>query len=432
MPASFMKCEVKKLPKGEAEIRVELAPDEVKPYLENAAKELSKVKPVEGYRPGNAPYDAVKRAYGEMAIYEAAIEPIVRKTYVQAVLDHQLNTYDEPRLDVQKLAPGNPIAYVAKVSLVPAVTKLPELASVKIKRAPQVIAEAKVDEAVKELQKMRTKEAAVNREVQDKDKVTVDMDMSRGGVPLEGGQARDHGIYLDEEYYIPGLKPQLFGMKAGEQKKFTLRFPAEHFQKHLAGQDVDFAVTLKQVFELQHPTLDDEFAKALGQESITKLRELIRQNMQAEADEKEAERVEHEALDKLVEKARFEDIPDAIVNREIDRMIHEMEHELEHRNVKLDDYLKNLKKTLADIKLDFAIPALKRVKAALLVRAIGEKEKIEATDADLIEETNRLINHYADNAEAQTQVRSDDYQEYLRTSIRNRKVVELMRQKCVE
>ncbi|MDD5252157.1 MAG: trigger factor [Patescibacteria group bacterium] len=427
-----MNINVKKLPKSVVEIEIEVTPEEAQPHLERAATHLSEHKPLAGFRAGHVPFDVAKQRYGEMALLEEALPDIVRKTYVQAVKDNGLKPFGEPSIDVTKLAPGNPIAYKATITVVPAIIRLADWKKIKIKMKPKPVTDKDVEKALEELQRMRTTEAAVDREARDKDKIVVDMDMSLDGVPLEGGQARDHGIYLDEEYYVPGLKEQVLGLKVNESKSFQLKFPADHFQKNIAGKDVNFAVTLKQVFELSHPTLDDEFAKSLGQKSLDDLKAILRKNMEEEEETKVRRDCENEAIDKIANDSRFEDIPDAIVNREIERMMHELEHDLEHRGLKLEDYVAGLKKTIGDLKLEMTPQALRRVRAALVVNAIGDAEKIEVLETDVLAEQTRLLNAYASDGAAQERLRAPEYLDYLETALRNNKIVDVIRTTCVE
>jgi trigger factor len=426
-----MKCTIKKLPKSLVELSIEVDAEEVKPFLDNAAKDITKEKPIPGFRPGNASYDVVKSHYGEMAIYETALPAIIRKFYVKAVTDNKVFVFSEPQIDMKKLAPGNPVAFAATVAVIPKVLSVPELSKIKVKSKKPVVEEKELDAAIKELQKMRTKETLADREVRAKDKVVMDMDMFLAGVPVEGGQARGHGIYLDEDYFIPGMREALLGLKTGEQKKFQLKFPEQHYQKHLAGKDVDFSINIKGVYELGYPELNDEFAKSVGQESLVKLRELIKKNMTEEAAEKESQRAENEALEKIVDKARLEDVPDVMVNQEVERMLHELKHGVVDQGLDFDTYLKNIKKSIDDLKLDFTPRAVKRVQVALVMKEIGDKSSIEVSDSDVLAETQRLLNAYSDDAEAQTKIRSDEYQEYLHASLRNRKIVELVKKETI-
>lgn len=427
-----MLCTTKKLPKGMVEISCEIPLDEFKNEIENAARELSEKKPIDGYRPGKAPLDVVKARFGEMALYEGALPNVVRKHYVKAVVENHVHSYGEPSINVTKLAPGNPIAFTATVAAIPDVTSLADFRKVKVSTKDAVVADDQIDGALKDLQRMQTKEIRVTREARDKDKIVVDMDLSQAGVPLDGGQARNHGIYLDEEYYIPGLKEKVLGMKEGEKREFTLKFPENHFQKTLAGKDTDFSVTLREVYELRHPPVDDALAKTLGQESLAKLKEIIRGNMKTEADEKERQRLELEILDTLVDKSKFEDVPEKVLSDEVARMIDELKRGIAERGVTFEDYLVNIKKTIDDLRMDFMPQAVKRVKTAILIREIGEKEKVEVSDAEVLAEVHDLMNRYSENAEAQEQIRTEEYQDYIRTSLRNRKVLAMLREAAVK
>jgi trigger factor len=427
-----MQCTTKKLPKGMVEIACEAGLEDIRKDLDRAAAEISKEKPIQGYRPGKAPYDVVKQRFGEMAIYEAALPDVVRRVYVKAVVDGNIRTFGEPQINVTRLAPGNPISFTASVAVVPAITSLADFRKLKVVSKPKAVEEKSVDEALGELRKMQTKEVRVEREAKAGDKIVLDMDLSQSGVPLDGGQARDHSVYLDESYYVPGMKEQVLGLKAGDKKRFTLKFPDTHYQKHLAGRDVDFDVTVKEVFELQHPALDDAFAKTVGQETMDGLRSLIRKNMETEAKEKEAQRAELELLEKIVDKSKFEEVPDAIVGAEVDRMLHELKHGVNERGIEFEEYLRNIKKSIDDLRLEFSSQAIKRIKTAIVVREIGEKEGILATDEEVMGEVQKLMNSYAHDAESQERIRSEEYQDYLRTTIRNKKVLEMLRKEAVE
>jgi trigger factor len=411
------------------EIKISVEQNEVTSILEKTAQEISKEKPIDGYRPGKAGYEAVAKHFGEQAIYEAALSKIVQRYYVQAVKDNNLKTYGEPKIEVTKLAPGNAIEFTATVSVVPEITDLPDLSTIKIETHPVVVEDKEIDGTIRELQKMQTKEVRVNREVGDKDKIIVDLDLKKDGVAIEGGQAIGHGIYLDEEYYVPGLKEQVLGMKEGETREFTLKFPKEHFQKMLAGAPVDIKITVKEIFELQHPTIDDEFAKSLGQESLAKLRELLHSNILNDKTQKEAERIEVAALEKIISKSRFSDLPEQMINNEVDRMLHELKHNIADRGVKFEEYLQNIKKSVDELKLEFAKQAIQRIKSALVIREFGQRENIEVADTEVMQEVEKLLNRYTDNAEAQKTIRDEDYQDYIRTTLRNRKIIRVIKEK---
>lgn len=422
-----MQSKLSLLPKSGAELRIEVGPEEISADLAAAAKRISESTKIPGFRPGHASYDVIKSRVGEMKIWEEALETIIRRTYGEALRQNNLTTVGQPYFSVESLAPGNPIVYKVTTAVLPKIKKLADYQTIKVAKKPVKIEEKDVAGALKQLSRMQTKEQEVSRAATAADKVTVDMEMFLDNVPLEGGQAKGHGIFLEEDYYIPGLNEKLIGIKKDEKREFSLEFPKEHYQKNIAGKKVDFRVTAKAVHELVHPTMDDAFAKSLGQESVEKMRELIKQNMVAEAELKESQKEEVEMLEKIVKDSDFEEIPDIIVNSEIERMIKELEYSVTEQGLEFNKYLENIKKTVSQLKLDFSPRALQRVKTALVVRAIAEKEKIEADDTEVADEIAKAMNQHSADPEAQKVLRSEEYMEEARTISKNKKTISFLR-----
>ena len=427
-----MQYEVKALPKALKEIKITVTPEEVRPFMEKSAGELSSRAKIEGFRTGKASYDVIKGRFGEMAILEEALNDIVRKYAVEVITKENIETVGEPKVNVEKAAPGNDVIFTLTLSLAPHITRMPEVRRIKIRAKDVKVEPSEVEKVVDQLRKMQAVEKPVDREVQPKDKVTVDMTMSVDHVAVEGGVVKSHAIYLDEPYYVPGLNEKLHGMKKGETRAFRLKFPRDHFQKMIAGRDVDFEVKLTDLHEIKHPDADDTFAKALGQESLEQLRDLLRKNLEHEAQSKEQQRQEIAVLEELVKEARFEDIPETLVDNETHRMVHELEHSVSKNGLDFGEYLKQIKKTEGQLRLEIASDAVKRVKSAILIREIGKAEKIEADDKDVIDEQTKLLNAYKDDAETQAHIRSEDGLAYVRSMLRNRKVMEFLRTTCVK
>lgn len=427
-----MKYTVKDLPKSMKEIRVEFPSDELKPHIEAAAARLSQHAKIEGFRPGKATYDVMVGRFGEGPILEEALPTIVRKALVEAVTKESIETVGEPSINVEKAAPGNDVVFTATVSILPKVKKLADIGSFTVEAKPTDIKDEEVGRVVDDLRKMQKTEHDVERESKAGDKITVDMDMTLDGVPVEGGAVKGHHIYLDEEYFIPGLKEKVIGTKKGETREFKLKFPEDHFQKHLAGKDVDFKVTVTDIKELRQPELNDEFAKSVGKDTVKELNDIIRKNLETEAVNKEKQRQEIAAMEKLIEKSDFDEIPDLLVTSQAQQMLHEFQHSIEKQGMSFDDYLANIGKKKTDLLLDFTPEAMKRAKSSILVRAIAEKEDINPSDTELLEEQTKMINMYKDDPETQERVRSEEGMRYLNIMLRNRKVMEFIREKMVK
>lgn len=419
---------IENLDKNQVKLTFTLSVEEVQPHLEEAAKRLSEKTQIPGFRPGKAGYDVVKNRVGEMKIYEEALETMIRSSYVKALLDHGIDTVGSPKIDVQTLAPGNNVVFTAEVSRMPAVTRLADFRSLSVKPNKVETTDKEVDLALNDLRRMQTKEvrAAAGEAAGENDKIVVSMEMKKDGVPVEGGQSPNHIIFLNEEYYIPGLKEHVLGMKEGESKEFALEFPKDHVQKMLAGASVDFTVGLKEIFHLDMPEADEAFAKNLGQPDLKTMRELIRTNITNEKQGQETYRQEKEMLEAIAKDSRFDDIPDLLLNEELRKMIQELQQGVENQGGNFENYVKSLGKSLADLKLEFTPQALTRIKVALVIRKIAEEEKIEVEDKEIDAELDRLAEQYEDE-QVRKQIYSPEYREYVSTMLRNRKVIDMLR-----
>ncbi len=421
------------IPKNQVRLTITVEPDEYSPYLEEAATRLSQKSTIPGFRPGKAGYEIVKTHLGEMAIYEEALESIIRKTFVEAVLTHQIETVGSPAIDVEKLAPGNAIIFTAIVTRMPAVKELADFKVLRIDAKPIEVKEKDIDQALKDLQRMQTKEirAATGEVIAKENKVIVSIQIKKDGVAIEGGQSPNHGIYMMEDYYVPGFKEQLIGMKEGEEKTFTLPFPDSHVQKMLAGKPVDFFVKINELYKLEPPQIDDTFAVSLGQKDLLQLKQRIEDNLKDELIVEEERRQEKEILELLAKKSLFEDLPDLLVNEEINKMVGELKGAVEEQGAIFEDYLKNIKKSYAQIKLDFTPQAITRVKVAILLRALAKQEKIEVTQKDIDEELDRLASRY-DDPETKKYVYTPQYRDYVEQLLTNRRVISVLKEVMVK
>jgi trigger factor len=424
---------ITRLNSGEVKIEFEIPWEETQAYREEAVKELTTAKPIQGFRPGYATYEDAKRAFGEMKILETALERIIRAQYVKTVLAEKLETVGSPAISVDKLAPGEPIVFTTTSALVPEVTKMPDLKACQVEKKAKTANDAQVEEAIDEMRRMRRTEVRVERPATMEDLIILDMEMSQNHVALEGGTGRDYRVYLSEPNYIPGMAEQLVGMKADDEKTFTLPFPKEHFQKHLAGKDVDFKVKASGVFELALPKADEEFAKSVGTESLEQLRAKLKENMQAEMDSRTSEAAEIEMLEKLVDSASFSEAPSILVNEEVTRMMHELEHGLEDQGMDMPTYLQQIKKTKDELKLDFTQQAIRRIRSAVLIKAIANQEKLDVTEDEVDEEVDRILANVPElQADTREHVSSPDYRDYVKIQMRNRKALEWLKKECIK
>lgn len=417
----------KQLPKNQVELTIELSHKELKPFLEQAAKSISTSMKIAGFRPGNAPYDVVAREVGPMKIYEEATEPAVQQTFARAVVDEKLTTVGPPQVNVEKVAPDNPFIFKAVVALLPEVI-LGDYKGVKIEERKVTVEPAEVDDVVMNLRKSLGKEKRILRAAGKGNKVEINMSGYVDKVPIDGAQTKDQAMVIGEENFVPGFEENLIGMSEGEEKEFTVRFSKEYHRKDLANHDVEFKVKVNAVFEIELPELNDEFAKQVGKvDSVDDLKGRVEENILREKQSKEKQRWELAAVDEVVKKASFGEIPEVLFESEMKKVLHELEHDVTSQGMKFDDYLSSIKKTRDDLKKGLSPRVTERIKSALVVRAIAAKEAIKTSDEELNKELDMHKQMYKKDSDALKQVETDMYRDHLYGILQNRKVFELLR-----
>lgn len=415
---------------AEVELVITVSPDEYAPHLMRAAERISDRAAVKGFRKGHVPFEVVKKEFGEMSILQEALETIVKDTFYDAVIKEKLETIGMPKIEVEKVAPGNDVVYKATVALLPAVT-LPNIGKIKVTKKVKEVGDKQIDETLNAIRGMRAKEVPKTDSATGTDKLVIDMDMLIDNVPIEGGQAKDYQVYLSEDHYIPGFNKQLEGAKKGERKEFQLEFPKEHYQKMLAGKKVDFKINVKDVFERQLPELSDDLAKTLGQNSVEELKKLIHNNLLEEAAHKADEQAEVEILDALIQASTFDAIPQVIIDAEKQKMFYELKRDLDRNGVSIEQYLNDIKKTQDEIFKDFQTQAEKRAKAALISRQVAKDQSLAPSDEEIQKELEFLRETYKDNKEYLDNLKRPEVRDSVATMLQNKKVMHWLKEQVL-
>lgn len=424
---------VTRLPGSEVKLELTIDPQEYSAYLEEGAKTLSQQRPVPGFRPGHVPMSEAKRLYGDMAILEASLERIVRAFYVKALLSEGIAAVGSPNINIDKLSPEQPLQFHAIVAVEPAVNKLADLTDCAVEQKAVAAKDEDVEGVLNEMRKMRRTESTVERAATKDDAITIDVEMKKDGVVIEGGTGAGYKVYLGEPHYLPSFTEQLLGMKAGDEKSFTINFPEDHYQKHLAGQEVAVQAKALGVHELGLPVVDDEFAKGVGINTAEELKAKLRENLTLEAEQKASEAAEIELLEKLIAGSDIEEAPEILVNEEVRRMLAELRHGVEEQGMKWEDYLSSIKKSMDDMRLELIPQAIKRIKTAVLIKHIAKTNNIEVTDTEVDGEIDRILSSLrASDKDMREHVSSADYRDYVHAMLRNRKTIEWLKSQCLK
>lgn len=428
-----MKVQKNDLAKSQVELVVELEYNELTPYLERAAEKISKEIKIEGFRPGKAPLDIIKQKVGEAAILEDAARIAINKTLDAVIRENIVDRQPvgHPQINITIFAPGNPMEYKIVIALIPGM-QIGDYKTAKAKREPVEIKDEEVEKMIAELREVRVKEVLVDREVKENDKVLINIDVYLEKVPVEGGQGKGVAIMMGKDYVVPGFDKQLVGMKKGETREFSLPYPADHHQKNLAGKMVEFKITVLDVYERELPELNDEFAAAFGLKKVDELKENIKKSIEEERKQQAEQKLEMTIIEKIVEASTFEEIPDALIENETQAILSDMEQEVTRQGGKFDDYLASMKKSKEELALDVLPNAIKRVKAALVIREISVKEDMKVSDEEIDKKVEELIAQYKGYEKVEARVKAPEYRSYLYSTLINKKVVEKLREWNIE
>jgi len=418
-----VKCD--KISSNQIELEIEIPASEMESYFHLAASELSKDMKVKGFRPGKVPLEIVEREKGSQELYNQATNIAIQKTLAKAILNENIDIVGQPEIQVVQIARGNPMKYKAKFWTVPGV-ELGEYKGLKVKKKEVKVSNEEVDKSLEYLQKSRVKLVTVNRPAKKGDRVEIDFITRQGKVKVEGGESKNHPLVIGEGRFIPGFEKQLEQMKQGEEKEFSLIVPEDWPQKNLAGQALDFKVKVNLVQERQIPELTDDFAKRLGNfKSLDQLKQNIKEGLIQEKETKEKERIRMELIEKIADNSKM-DIPQILIDIELDKMINELRLSAQNMGLDFDKYLNQIKKTIDDLKKEWRERAKKRVRIGLVLKAIAKKENIEISEEELEKEINKVLKHYPNVKEAEKNIDLEALKEYTKGVIRNKKVFQLL------
>jgi len=376
-----MDINVKKLPKAEVEINVTFTEDEFKSDIESAAKSLSKEVKIDGFRPGNVPYDVLVSHVGKDMIVNTALDTAIPRILTNVIKDEKLEVIARPRVDILS---KDPVTLKVTAPVYPEI-KVEGYDKVKVKVKEVKVDDKDIDEALKNVQKQFITWKQVLRGVQKGDKVEMDFDgFDEGGAPLEGTQSKNHPIIVGEKMMVPGFEDNLIGMQTGEEKDFDLTFPADYHKKSFQSKKVKFHVKINKIEESELPEVNEEFIEKISGKKtpIDEFRKNVKADLEEYKQSEEKKNNEQILLEKFLDVTKTE-FSEILVDEEVEYMLHEMKHDMSHRGLSFDQYLQYTKKTEEDIRKDMGKEALKRLTLRFGLNEIMDKEKIEITDDEI-------------------------------------------------
>ncbi|MCY9091749.1 trigger factor [Bacillus mojavensis] len=380
---------------NEGVLTVEVDAETFKTALDDAFKKVVKQVSIPGFRKGKIPRGLFEQRFGVEALYQDALDILLPVEYPKAVEEAGIEPVDRPEIDVEKIEKGESLIFTAKVTVKPEV-KLGEYKGLGIEKDDTAVTDEDVQNELKALQE-RQAELVVKEEgaVEEGNTVVLDFEGFVDGEAFEGGKAENYSLEVGSGSFIPGFEDQLVGLEAGAEKEVEVTFPEEYHAEDLSGKPAVFKVKIHEIKAKELPELDDEFAKDIDEEveTLAELTEKTKKRLE-EAKENEADaKLREELVLKASENAEI-DVPQAMIDTELDRMLKEFEQRLQMQGMNLELYTQFSGQDEAALKEQMKEDAAKRVKSNLTLEAIAKAENLEVTDEEVDAELSKMAEAY--------------------------------------
>ena len=376
-----------------AKITVEVPRAEMETAINKVYLKVRKDIAMPGFRKGKAPRMVIEAAYGKHVFYEDAIEELFPEIYKDCVLTQDIKPVGRPSVSAMNIEEDGSVTLTVDTDLYPEVT-LGEYKGLEVEKAEAAVAQSEVDAEIDRMAQNVARITTVERPAQDGDTAVIDFEGFKDGVAFEGGKGESYELKLGSHSFIPGFEEQVVGMSAGEEKEINVTFPEDYHASELAGAPVVFKVKVHEVKETVVPEKDDEFVKDVSEfDTMAELRADIENRILTEKQAGIDRAFENAAIAKAVENMTVE-IPDSMVDEELEREMERMDYELRAQGASLQAYANMMGGSLDTIKNSLRPGALNTVKTNVMLDAVVDAEKIEVSDEECEEEYKKLAESY--------------------------------------
>ena len=393
-----MSVQVEKLEKNMVKLTVEVPAEEVEKALNAAYQKQKNSISVPGFRKGKVPRAMIEKMYGVEVFYEEAANTLMQNSYPAAVEESGVDVVSRPTVDVVQIEKGKAFIYTAEVAVKPEV-KLGKYKGVNVTKANVKVTAAEVKEALEAERNKNARTVSVKRAIKVGDTAVINYEGSVDGVPFDGGKAENHPLEIGSHSFIDTFEDQLVGHKAGEEVDVNVTFPEQYHAADLAGKPALFKVVINDVTTKELPKLDDEFASEVSEfETLAEYKEDLKKQLEAKKAEEAKREQEDEAIAAIVEASEME-IPEAMIQTQCEDMVNEFAQRIAQSGLTMEQYMQFSGQTVQGLMDQVRPEAETRIKTSLVLEAIVKAEGIEATDADVDAEIEKMAGMYGMDVE---------------------------------
>ena len=390
--------------------------------MKTVYKKNMKYFSIPGFRKGKVPMNMVEKFYGAQIFYEDAFNEIVPDIYDNAIKEEKLEVVSRPQIDVVQMEKGKDLIFTAVVQTKPEV-KLGTYKGISLEKTVYEVTDKDIEDELNRMADRNSRMVNVeNRAAKLEDTVVIDFVGSVDGKEFEGGKAENHELKLGSNTFIPGFEDQIVGMKIEEEKDINVTFPEEYFSKDLAGKDAVFKVKVHEIKEKELPKIDDEFAKDVSEfDSLKELKADIKEKKEKANEERTKSELQEVAIKAVADSSEV-DIPSGMIELEVENMVRDMDNRLMYQGIRFEQYLQMMGKSMEEYKKESEEPAKESIKMRLVLEAVANDAKVEASDAEIKEKMEELAKAYGRKEDELME--NEELKENVIASIKSQKAID--------
>ena len=410
---------------NEGVLSVTVPAEKVDKAIDQAFKKVVKQINVPGFRKGKVPRPIFEQRFGVEALYQDAVDILLPEAYGEAIDETGIKPVDQPEINVTSIEKGSEMTFEANVVVEPEV-QLGDYKGLEIEKQNVELTDEELQESIDHqlghLAEMVVKEDGA---IENGDTVNIDFDGYVDGEQFEGGQAEGYDLEIGSGSFIPGFEEQLVGVKTGEEKDVNVIFPEEYHAEELAGKEATFKTKVNEIKFKDVPELTDEIANELDAEANTvdEFKENLRKRLTEQKETDAENNQKEEAINKAANNATI-DVPEAMINTELDRMVQEFGQRMQQQGLNLETYFQISGQDESQLREQMKDDAEERVKTNLTLTAIADAEEVEVSDDDIDKELEKMSGQFNISVEDIKQTLGNT--DIVKNDVRIQKVIDLL------
>ncbi len=421
-----MTAKLDKKEKNTVEFTITISADKFSNAVDEVFKKNVKKITVPGFRKGKAPRKLIEKTYGEGVFYEEAVDALLPDAYEAAIKEMGIDPVDMPKVEVADIGKDKDLVIKGSVTVKPEV-KLGDYKGLKLEEIVNTVSAKDVSEELARRQERNARQVAIeDRAVKKDDIANINFEGFVDGVAFPGGKGENYDLVIGSNSFIPGFEDQIIGKKIGEEFDVNVTFPEDYHSEELKGKAATFKTKVNSIMVKELPALDDEFAKDVSEfDTLDELKADIKAKLKEAADARTKQEKENAAIDAVIETMEA-DVPDCMVDSRIESTIRENNARMAQQGISFEQYLGYMGTTVDEFKEQMKPNALLQVKGTLALEEIAKLENLEATDADVDEQLQKMADAYKMELDKVKEFMRDEDIETLKSDIKITKALELL------